>query len=76
MRTINFTNQEISEVLDAVVGMLVLGNVEFEENDFVTITQNSKEYFAKCAELFKVDIVQLLKALTVRVSVIGGDKIE
>jgi hypothetical protein len=43
-------------VLDAVVGMLNLGNVEFEEDNHVTIQPKSKEYFVKCAEMFKVDV--------------------
>lgn len=78
MRTVNFTQDEITECFDTVVALLNLGNLKFQETDSgnVAPTIQTKSFALKTAELLKVDLKNLLKALTMKVAVIGGEKIE
>jgi myosin heavy subunit len=65
MRSVQFTEMEIGEVLDCVVAVLKLGNVVFAERDNdVAPTFESNECLADCSELLGVDLITLVKALT------------
>lgn len=56
MRNINFSEKEVSLVLDQIAAILNLGNVEFAEctsgsDDTVAPTLDSKQFAVRCAEL-------------------------
>ena len=77
MRSIQFSEAQISQILDIVAGILNLGNIQFaEHNDGVSPTVESKHFFLKAAELLGCDVTQLVKAMTTKVAVINKEKIE
>ena len=77
MQSVKFSLAETTQVLDTVVGVLNLGNIQFHEhNDGVSPTVQSKEFFIKAAELLKADVKQLIRSMTKKVVVIGGERLE
>lgn len=80
MKNIGFTDQEVSEVCDAVVGILNLGNVtfsnEFKGNgDQAVVDEDSQQFLEIASRCFKLTREDLLKAMTQNVKLIGKDKI-
>lgn len=72
MKNVNFSDDEIQQTLDAVVAILMLGNVEF---GMITDTQpgpsaDSKELLQTAAKLLGVELKNLIKAMTTKKSIV------
>lgn len=70
MENIGFTQDQITQSLDIVVGILLLGQVEFEEVEKMgygqvsSISLDSMGYIEQAAELFGIKPDDLVFALT------------
>ena len=68
MKNVKFSDQEIVQILDAVVAVLNMGNVEFGliNDDQPRPSQDSKDYITAAARLMGVDLKDLVNALSVK----------
>ena len=61
MKVLGFTDEEFNEIIDIVVGILNLGNIEFEENyvpgkgDHAGVTEKTYHYLEKATRSFQIE---------------------
>ena len=75
MKNVHFTDNEIVQILDAVVGVLNMGNVEFGlvNDDTPRPSADSREAITMAARLLNIDLEQLVNALTTKRQTIGKE---
>ena len=78
MKNVHFSDQEIVQILDAVVAVLNLGNVEFGliNDDTPRPASDSRDNITTAARLLGVDLAKLVNALSTKRQVLGGEVID
>ena len=72
LEVLGFTDEEYNEIIDLVIGILNLGNLEFEEvyipgkQDQANVTSDTKVYLEKVSRFFNIDNEFVEKALTAK----------
>ena len=72
LEVLGFTDEEYNEIIDLVIGILNLGNLEFEEvyipgkQDQANVTADTKVYLEKVSRFFNIDNEFVEKALTAK----------
>lgn len=67
MKVLNFTDDEYNDIIDIVVGILNLGNVEFNDThiagqgDEAHVTEDTLHYLENAARIFKIESSELLE---------------
>lgn len=80
MQNIGFTEDEINEIIDIVVGIVNLGNIEFENQfkngqDHAVVFEDCKEFLLTASKCFKLSPEQLVLTMTQNIKMIGTDRI-
>eukprot|EP00347_Sterkiella_histriomuscorum_P007684 403347970 len=82
MKNIGFSDEEINYVLDIIVGVLLLGEVNFDKvakagvGDISQIVPESMPLVEQICELLQLDLHKLIKCLTMRTLQVGKEVIE
>ena len=79
LSVLGFTDTEYNEIIDLVVGILNLGNIEFNESyivgksDQASVSDSTRQYLEKVSKYFGVDLDFIEKALTSQAIKIAGE---
>ena len=76
---LGFSDTEYNEIIDLIIGILNLGNIEFDESyvvgksDQATVSDSTRQYLEKVSKYFGVDLDFIEKALTSQAIKIAGE---
>lgn len=79
MHVLGFSDEEFNEIIDLVIGIINLGNLEFEEvyipgkHDQSSITSDTKTYLEKVSRFLCLDSEFVEKALTAKAYKVQGE---